>query len=162
MSDVIENETVRIEINLTELKERLSGAKLLAAADEVLGTLAREVEIMAAPYPAEGTWNTPGPYPARWYQRHFGPRWALKAGGVHGKDTSEQMQKRWRTRRAKLLEWAVENSASYAQYVQGEEQAEFHARHGWRKLSTIARETIDRLSDDIVRRVAEKWLGEEV
>lgn len=161
MGETVENEHIAITVNVDELRQRLSPDKFLVAVDKVLASVAKEIEIAAAPYPEEGPWNQPGPYPARWYQRHFGSRWALKSGGVGGRNTSEQMQKRWKTGRAGKLAWHVGNVASYAPYVMGEEQQPYHAAHGWRKLSDIARDVIKDMADDIVRQVADKWLQEQ-
>jgi hypothetical protein len=120
----------------------LDKASLEKMAGEVLKALAEEIKVLAIPYPVEGPWNTPGPYPAKWYQRQFGPRWALKYSDIPGgSNTSEQMQKQWVVEpRGKA--WVVANRASYAAYVMGEEQRSFHADHGWLKLEKIGKDVI--------------------
>ncbi|NLS80049.1 MAG: hypothetical protein GXY76_22645 [Chloroflexi bacterium] len=113
----------------------------------VLKRLAEEIKAQATPYPPEGPWNAPGPYPARWYQRHFGPRWARADGSVGGSNTSEQLQKQWLVEQRGAAQVVVANRASYAPWVMGEEQAALHAAHGWRKLKDIAAEVMgDRLA----------------
>ena len=90
-------------------------------------------------YPAEGDYNLPGPYPKKWYQRLFGPRWALKGGGVHGRNTSQQLQKSWQqeARKDELRTWS---EVSYAPYVIGLDQAHWHEEHGWRSVESIGEE----------------------
>jgi len=78
---------------------------------------AHEVGDRAAAYPPEGPWNRPKDEPGKtWYQRHFGPRWRRVDGSIGGRNTSEQMQKRWR-RRIDELRARVWNDVSYAPYL---------------------------------------------
>jgi len=131
------------EESLRRTLETLDPSTVLAAADRALEKLGNEVKIASIPYPPEAAWNQPGAYPHRWYQRHFGPRWARVDGSIGGRDTSERMQKQWLVERRRPLEVAVVNKASYACWVVGDEQASFHAERGWRKTSDIAREKLD-------------------
>lgn len=112
------------------------------ASRRAIGKFAREVKLRAVPYPPEGPWNQPGPYPHRWYQRHFGPRWGRKDGSIGGRNTSEVMQKKWYDKTVSPWQAVVGNKASYADWVVGEQQAAVHRQHGWKKLADVARETM--------------------
>lgn len=141
-----ETPVIRID-GLEELEAKLRKMLTPPVYQKALRRLGEEVKLRAIPYPPEGAWNQPGPYPARWYQRHFGPRWARKGGGIGGRNTSERMQQHWVVSERGQLSVEVGNTASYAPFVMGEEQVEFHRAHGWRKLSEIAREELPRFSE---------------
>lgn len=132
-------------VGLTEAMRKLGPETVAKVSRAALLKFANEVKLLATPYPPEGSWNRPGPYPAKWYQRHFGARWALVGGGVHGSNTSEQMQKNWIAEQRDDFTAAVGNRASYSPYVMGEEQQGYHAAHGWEKLEDIAKANQDRL-----------------
>jgi len=122
------------------LEKVLSPSEFRRMAKIVLLKIAKEVKVQAIPYPSEGPWNQPGPYPARWYQRQFGSRWALKGGGTGGNSSSERMQKLWVITQKGPWQVSVGNRASYAPYVMGEEQRSYHEAHGWKKLKEIGAE----------------------
>ena len=143
-------------VGFEQLELVLGGIKDMCIA--AMTKLAQEIKIMATPYPAEGPWNTPGAYPARWYQRHFGSRWARVDGSVGGSDSSQQLQKNWLVEQ-RGDQVVVGNSAGYAPYVMGAEQRPYHADHGWRKLNDIAIEVIqDRfpgyMADELEKAIA--------
>ncbi len=122
--------------------------KIPEATEAVLQRLAELVKLAAIPYPPEGPWNRPGPYPSHWYQRQFGPRWTVKSGEIHGRDTSQQLQKSWVTGRQGRFEQYVGTRVSYADYVMGERQTGFHQAHGWRRLRDVAYDVVkDNLSE---------------
>ena len=106
------------------------------------------VQSRMAAYPPETEGNRPGPYPKAWYQRQFGPRWALKGGGTGGANTSEWLQKAWRTDRLSKLMAEVSTvspkgggEVSYIEYVQSEEhQTNVHREHGWQTDAQVADE----------------------
>ena len=129
--------TIKIE-GLEELHKRLNPTRFAEASKIAIGKAATEVVIAAKPYPTEGPWNQPGPYPKRWYQRMYGARWARKDGSVGGSQTSEKMQQKWVTQVVDSFTAIVRNLASYAPWVKGKEQAGFHADHGWTKLQDDA------------------------
>jgi len=135
-----------MEVKLEGLDEAIKKLGKLAGV-EVTGValqrFAQEIKLRAVPYPPEGDWNRPGSYPKRWYQRLFGPRWALAGGGVHGRNTSERMQQQWVVEPRGALSYAIGNRASYADFVVGEQQAGFHAAHGWKKLEEVVKENMD-------------------
>lgn len=128
---------VRIE-GIDELKKRLDPKRFEAASRVAIGKCAEEVKIQARPYPPEGPWNRPGEYPKRWYQRLYGPRWALKGGSIGGRNTSEKLQQHWYTKTLDAWRAMVWNTASYAPWVKGEDQAASHKQHGWKKLTDDA------------------------
>ena len=107
------------------------------------------VQSKMAVYPPETEGNRPGPYPKRWYQRQFGSRYAKKGGGAPGgQNTSERLQKSWRTDIIKPLEAHVFTKSpqtggevSYVDLVQSEEnQAAVHKEHGWQTDEAVARD----------------------
>lgn len=146
---------------LEELKKKLGRESLERVARDVVNRLAEIVKQEMIPYPEEGEYNKPGPYPKRWYQRHFGPRWALKAGGVHGRDTSEQLQKQWRVVPKDSWSAYVGNRASYAAYVVGMDQAEYHKRHGWRRLDDVTKQVIETRAKEVFAAALAKEIGGE-
>lgn len=91
-------------------------------------------------YPDEGPYNQPGPYPKRWYQRLFGPRWALKGGGTNGRNTSQRLQQNWRVDWTGPTEARIYTKVTYAHYVMGGDQTWYHAAHGWKTTAQIANE----------------------
>lgn len=98
-------------------------AVMQAAASDLMGWL--------AVYPPASSANDSSE--DRWYERGFGPRWRRKDGSIGGRQTSETLGRRWTTQVAPDGLWArVGNNASYARFVQGIEQAWFHAKRGWR------------------------------
>lgn len=59
---------------------------------------------------------------------------------------SERLGTRWYTRQDGLYITRVGNTASYARFVHGDEQARHMAAIGWRKLGEVAREKIGEIS----------------
>jgi hypothetical protein len=154
MSDVFEV----VPEGFDEALAKLGAEKMIQACQASLQRFGEEVKLRALVYPAEGPWCMPGSYPARWYQRGFGPRWARKDGSTGGRDTSERMQQQWAVEQRSPLETLVGNRASYAPYVQGDEQTGFHAAHGWKKLLDVAVENKD-LFYSIFEREFKKAIG---
>lgn len=132
-----------ILLGYEEAMKKLSSESMQGICEQALKRFAEEVKLRAIPYPPEGPWNRPGPYPHRWYQRQFGPRWMNKDGSYGGRNTSERMQKSWVTEMRAWNEAVVGNMASYADYVQGGQQRDFHQEHGWKKVEDIAAEQSD-------------------
>lgn len=95
-----------------------------------------------AQYPRATFANAPGEYPSRWYQRGYGPKWALKSGGVHGIKTSETLGRRWtKDSRDNGLTAVIGNNTSYGPYVQSEEdQTIFHGVYGWQTDEDIVKQ----------------------
>lgn len=100
-------------------------AAISAAGVHIKGVIAK--------YTESSSGNAPGPYPKRWYERGYGPRWARAAGGVGGSKTSETLGRKWTTRaRNNGFGVVVGNNVSYGPFVQGEEtQNLYHKSRGW-------------------------------
>lgn len=124
---------VRIE-GIDELKKRLDPKRFEAASRVAIGKCANEVKIEARPYPPEGPWCRPGPYPHRWWQRQQGARWRRKDGSIGVGKPSEDLQQHWYTKTLDAWRAMVWNSVSYAPWVKGQDQAAAHARHRWTTL----------------------------
>lgn len=125
---------------LAEALGKLDRATLGNVTASALKKFANEIKLRAVIYPPEGPWCAPGPYPHRWYQRHFGPRWSRKDGTIGGRNTSERMQLGWVVEPRSQVEVVVGNRASYSPYVVGAEQTAVHAAHGWKRVDKIAEE----------------------
>lgn len=93
-------------------------------------------------YPRTTYSNAPGPFPHRWYQRGFGPKWALKGGGVHGVKTSKTLRAHWTVKREDSgLTAVVGNDVKYGPFVQSaEQQASFHKANGWQTDEDIVKQ----------------------
>ena len=100
---------------------------------KILRKIADHLRRKLQKYPPPGPWNTPGPYPKRWYERGWGSRYARVDGSVGGKRTSEKLKSSWFRPRAGGFGRILFNTASYAGFVPGpDEQTGVHKRHGWR------------------------------
>jgi len=141
--------TIGLTINDKELRNLAAAFDRLdmeAVIERVVPLAGKMVQTKMAVYPPETDANRPGPYPKRWYQRHFGPRYARKAGGFGGQNTSERLQKAWRTDIIKPLEAHVFTKStqtggevSYVEYVQSyESQTSVHKEHGWQTDQAVA------------------------
>lgn len=93
-------------------------------------------------YPPETDANKPGSYPKRWYQRGYGPKWALKGGGVHGRKTSQNLMQSWGIKMQHAgLTGVIGTNVKYARYVQdADKQASFHRANKWRTVQSVAAE----------------------
>jgi hypothetical protein len=141
-------------------KVKLKGAKQLAAKlgklaaakylKPVLHRSALKVKSKVAKYPPASEANLPGPYPARWYQRGYGARYARKSGGIGGRRTSERLGASWFTQ-VGAFRAVLTNKASYAPYVQKKygkpKQTTFHAKRGW----PTAEDTLQKMKPEIQR-----------
>ena len=77
----------------------------------------------------------------RWYQRGYGPRWRRADGSVGGIRSSERLDTSWTHRMSRsTMTGRAENNASYAEYVQGEQQSATHKRIGWKTGEMILRQ----------------------
>lgn len=129
---------------LDELKRRLDTKRFAAASKVSIGRVANVVKIATTPYPPAGPWCQPGAYPHKWYQRLWGPAWALKAGGTHSREANRAvvggpMQQSWYALTLDAWSAKVANKATYAPWVKGVDQAAAHAAHGWKTLEEDAR-----------------------
>lgn len=157
------------------------------AIDNLLRALYADVE----PYPAETIANSPQNPTGRWYERHYGPRWIRKtrmAGSgldvgilttrkrvnifegadlVGGRNTSEQLQLRWRLNKAAAteatIEGSLENIASYAWAVQGplDVQSDVMKAIGWKSIDDsladidgVVDQILGQMLDDLIKALA--------
>ena len=154
-----------------------------AAIDNSLRAVYADVQ----PYPAETIANSPQNPNGRWYERHYGPRWIRKralsatnlnideltsrkrvnifegAGLAGGRNTSEQLQLRWRLNKAapgaNAIEGSLENIASYGWAVQGplEVQSDVMKNIGWKSVDDAladVSETIDQILGGMLGEIA--------
>lgn len=121
-----------------------------------------ELKDLAAGYPVAGRWNSnPGTKgDGRWYQRGFGSRWMRKDGTTGGKDTSQRLQKNWKTEVQQQDEFTASayTEVTYAPYLLDTDQrVNWAASHGWKSLDEIERDytprfekiVLDEIDNDI-------------
>lgn len=144
------NIVVKIDPRLLKLPQNID-----AAAARILKRATIEVGQRVAVYPPPDSSNTPGPYPHRWYQRHFGPRWARKSGGYGGYNTSEVLQKSWKTT-VSPKSGHIWTDVSYAPFVVGnKDQTRVMSQRGWKSIDVVTRDYINsRLSGIISNEIA--------
>ena len=70
--------------------------------------------------------------------------------------TSEVLGKKWYIK-GEPRKVTVGNRASYAPYVQGEEQASLHKRTGWKRLDKTAEEQLPDIVKEIQQEIERKW-----
>jgi len=105
--------------------------------------VSKQVRIRMAAYPPETGANQPGPYPTRWYQRHFGPRWGNLDGSTGGSNTSQMLQKSWKDVVSGPLERTVWTPVDYAPFVQSAEMQTSVMRDiGWHTDEQIVDEVM--------------------
>lgn len=135
---------IRIE-GLDPLMERINSLISLKHLVAAMRAGALHVKGKIAIYPPSTQANSPTQ--DRWYQRGYGPRWKRKNGSIGGSKTSETLGRRWTTeQRDGGLTQIVGNNVSYGVYVQGEEQAGFHAERGWLTTDDV----LDREMDTVI------------
>ena len=138
-----------ITINLQDIERIARKLDLLPAF--VAGVQAGGVHIKSVMdvYPPSTDANVPGPYPKRWYERGYGPKWALKAGGVHGRKASETLGRRWTiVAYNNGLSCRVGNNATYARPVHDKDRSpSIFARRGWRLIQDVAQDEAGAVRD---------------
>jgi hypothetical protein len=72
---------------------------------------------------------------------------------------SETLGRRWTTAQPNPFMAVVGNNASYIRFVQGDKQAHFHARRGWKKALDIAKAEMRYILDEFVRKALLKVLS---
>lgn len=146
---------IRIE-GAKELRRKLAGIQEL---DEkaVLRAIGLDIIDAVSPYPNKTVANSPENPSGRWYERGYGPRWRRKrTGGVGGRRTSENLSKKWGIV-VRGSQVQIGNTASYAEYVQGEKQAGFHASRGWKKLQDVAEQRLPEVVDALRKQIDRIW-----
>ena len=92
----------------------------------------------------KGRWNT-------WYERSWGPKWALAGGGWHGKKISENLKASWTMKVINSgLTGIIGNDTSYGPYVQGgsdapHKQTDVMRGIGWKNTDEVAAEEAPRV-----------------
>ena len=136
--------TMHIE-GLQQALRGLDRASITRVCTTVVDIVAHAAKGRMATYPPETAANQPKPYPGRWYQRLWGPRWRTASGALGGKNTSERLQYSWRQSVISPLSQAVDTLSprtgrpvSYAPEVVGEgTQTDVHRQHGWHTTQSV-------------------------
>ena len=133
-----------------ELQAKLSRLQNLEFLKPIITAAAQDVRGYIAQYPESSEANAPNER-GRWYERGFGSKWRRADGSIGGRATSETLGRRWTTQsRRGGMAAVVGNNASYARWVQADEQqADFHRRRGWRTDAEAMRER----GPEILRRI---------
>lgn len=124
---------------LDQLTKKITSITSLRAFTDGLHKGAQLIEGKISKYPPGSEANVPN---GHWYQRGYGPKWRVKSGDIHGRNTSEDLEHSWNVRRmtGRALAWIVGNNVSYGPFVQSNaDQAHFHRKRKWRTIETIAR-----------------------
>jgi pilus assembly protein Flp/PilA len=119
-----------------------------------------ELKDRAAAYPPAGPWNRePGTRGnGIWYQRQFGPRWRMENGALGGLNTSERLQKSWKTEISQdAYDASVFTPVTYAPKLMDEAQREpWAAKHGWQTVDEIALDYAPRFVDLVEETIDEQ------
>ncbi len=143
--------TIQIQVKgVDEIIKKLNGmtAELedtIQAAGEESGKMLLAEEGLQK-YPPETDANRP---PAPYYERGRG-MWTSDSVNT---GSSERLGTRWVVERFGRLSTRIGNSASYAPFVHGTEQAWFHVLHGWRELFGVAKE-----KEGEIQRIYQAWI----
>ena len=145
----------RVEIpELDELMRQLDPRKIDKAFKIAVGKHAEDIMGVTKEYPPDSIANSPSNPSGRWYDRGYGQRW--KGGGSR---TSEDLGSKW-YRKSKPMQEEIGNTASYAIYVQGRFQPDFHERRGWRRLDKEAANRLPRIERDLAKEVENQLAGQ--
>lgn len=144
-----------IEVEVSGIKEWIAALKkfptvlpknMASAGLEAINMILDTVGLRA--YPPETAANRP---PTPYYQRGLG---TVYKTGVSA--TSENYGKKWTTEAESFLAKA-KNTASYAQFLGGENQVWWASGYGWKKLFSTAKEMIP----EIVK-IYEAWVEKTI
>lgn len=134
----------QIERKLGKLARAVVEMNMLEAAGE-------EIKSRMMVYPPATSGNSPSNPTGHWYERGYGIRHAPTG---KGRRTSENLGRRWFVksgRRFGVLLVKIGNPVSYASIVHGIKQARFHKRHGWKKLSDVAKKELPKIRQKALR-----------
>jgi hypothetical protein len=100
----------------------------------------------------------PKPTRGAWYDRGFGTRY-IKVDGKAGatQATSEDLMNKWSVKNKRLYS-EIKNIASYAKYVVGAAQTQFHKDHGWKNLFKEAEKQIPKILQKFADTLAKKMV----
>lgn len=149
-------------IQITGLREaqKLLGVRFQPAIRAATKAIALEVQGKVAPYPPITEANLPTNDTGRWYERGYGPKWWVKGrqtsavtgqrftgggfsrrqvlalqrqGVIHGRKTSQQMNRGWSIKPLGSIGWVLGNRATYSAYLHSaDKQAKWAGQRGWK------------------------------
>lgn len=108
----------------------------------------QHIEGNVKPYPPSTNANVPKVFKSgevnSWYERGWGAKWAVKAGGWRGRKVSENLLAKWTVKFIDSgLTGIVGNNVSYGPYLQDEEQQTNVMRIiGWRTIQDVAEDEL--------------------
>ena len=143
--------TVEIE-GLDELIKKLDNLSQLRKVHAGIRAAGMHVKGKIATYPPATIANLPSNPRGQWYQRGWGTRY--KGGG--GRQTSEQLGKKWTSKYDKnKFEAQVGTNVSYARFVQGPKgtQAKALKKIGWTGIDKVAKEETKRVGEYVFEAV---------
>ena len=141
---------------LEELERTLGYLNGREVFGDIIYISGQELRSKAGKYPRASSANTPPATHGAWYERGVGTRYRRLDGAITGRKTSEMLSKQWAVKKsgsANNPTATVENTASYATYVHGLEQAGIHVRRGWKNLYTMATTMLPELQRDVAAAV---------
>lgn len=149
--------TVVIKPSLDELLKRINA--IIDNPDSRRRVLIRavlELKDLAAGYPVAGAWNSnPGTKGnGVWYQRGFGTRYKRKDGTTGGRNTSQKLQKSWRTEVQRKDEFTASafTDVTYAPFLLDEtRRVHWAAGHGWQTLADIEKDYTPRFEKIVLK-----------
>lgn len=131
---------IRIQ-NLDKVKRVLS-TEFKPALRTATEAIAQQIQSEVAPYPAATVANSPAQ--RRWYERGFGQRWRTKSGAVHGRRTSQMMNRHWGIARSGQVGATLSNIATYSPYLHdADKQVRWAAPRGWRSDEYAIKRVVD-------------------
>jgi hypothetical protein len=128
--------SITLKPSISRLLKSITNLQQLKPVKGAVRASALHIEGEMKKYPPKTAANQSGPYPKRWYERGYGPRWAKAGGGVGGRPTSETLGRKWTIAITNQgLSAQVGNNVKYGPYVQGSEgdkkQTITHRDNGW-------------------------------
>jgi len=122
--------------------QRALGVDISPALRTATKGIAGAIHDKLSPYPPATIANSPAE--PKWYERGFGPRWRTKKGEVHGRKTSEMLNRSWAIEPVGTMGHRVSSAASYAPYVHSaEKQSSVMKRIGWKTDDWAIRQVVD-------------------
>ena len=101
----------------------------LRAATEAI---AEQVRHELTPYPPATIANSPSNPNRRWYERGYGPRWLIVGGAVHGRKTSQMLNRSWGVIPVGTVGHRLGTRVTYAPFLHSaKRQARWAGARGW-------------------------------
>jgi len=150
---------IEMRFNADALIKKLESMGQVARLRDAVQAAALDLVDKLVKYPPSGPWNSPGR--TRMVGGHVrkmgyyirGTGYVSASGKVYR--ISETLNRRWTSKMLGAPDIGAEigNNASYAKYVQGDEQAYFHKDRGWSNARQVLDDNRDRLMAFIVTAV---------